>query len=191
MNGSPGVNTTAGFGNPTPHYVSPNIGNYRVGRGFLKMQLAGDATAQDMGNCTQFEFQVKPTLLPHFSSRVGVRIKDYVAVTELEATLTMAMEEITARNFAIACLGTPLQSGATTIDIMSAPLIYASLIFTDTSAAGPQWNMTFPLTILSPAKATSLIAAGSGAWQTLDFTADVLKDPVTGLFGWATASDFT
>jgi hypothetical protein len=181
----------AGFGNPTPHYASPNIGNYRVGRGFLKMQLAGDAAPLDMGNCTQFEFQVKPTLLPHFSSRVGVRIKDYVAVTELEATLTMAMEEITARNFAIACLGTPMQSGATTIDIMTAPLIYASITFIDTSAAGPQWNCTFPLTILSPAKATSLIAAGSGAWQTLDFTADVLKDPVTGQFGWATATDFT
>jgi hypothetical protein len=181
----------AGFGNPTPHYVSPNIGNYRVGRGFLKMQLAGDATSLDMGNCTAFEFQVKPTLLPHFSSRVGVRIKDFVAVTELEATLTMAMEEITARNFAIALLGTPMESGAATIDMMTSPLIYAAIDFTDTSAAGPQWNMHFPLVILSPAKATSLIAQGSGTWQTLDFTADVLKDPVTGQFGWATATDFT
>lgn len=180
----------AGFGNPTPHYISPNIGNYRIGRGYLKMQLAGDVVAQDMGNCTMFEFQVKPTRLPHFSSRIGVRIKDYVAVTELEATLTMAMEEITARNFAIACLGVASQSGAVEIDIMSAPLIYAALEFIDTSAAGPQWHLNFPLTMISPDKATSLIAAGSGAWQTLDFTADVLKDPVTGKFGWAVATGF-
>ena len=105
---------STGFGNPTPKYLSPNIGNYRIGRGYLKMQMQGDPTPLDMGNCTQFEFNVKPTTLPHFSSRVGVRIKDFLAVTELEASLTMSMEEITARNFAIACLGNVLQSGAFT-----------------------------------------------------------------------------
>ena len=80
-----------------PHEVSPNIGNYVVGRGIAYIQLVPpslnpDAGFVDCGNITEFTFQVKPTRLEHFSSRVGVRKKDLVVVTEVAATLTVVME---------------------------------------------------------------------------------------------------
>ena len=174
-----------------PHEVSPNIGNYYVGRGFLSLQLQGETSYTDCGNVTEFTFQVKPTLLDHYSSRVGVRFKDLVVVTELGATLTLAMEEFTARNFAFAMLGSYTESppGTYTIDMFTSPLIYAALKFTPTNVVGPQWQVTFPLVILSPNKAINLIAAGSGTWGTLDFQSDVLKDPVSGNFAVAVSTD--
>jgi hypothetical protein len=175
----------------SPHTAMPNIGNLRVGRGYLKMKLASDTGYVDIGNCTEFTFQVKPTLLPHFSSRLGVRKKDLVVVTELEATLTMTLEEITARNFSVACLGSYTDSppGTWTIDMFSEPLFYAALQFTDTSAAGPQWQATFPNVLLTPAKAISLISQGSGAWSTIDLQADVLFDNISGQFATFSSTD--
>lgn len=175
----------------TPTYAAPNIGNYYIGRGFLSLKLQGESTYVDMGNCTMFEFQAKPTLLNHFSSRIGVREKDLVVVTELEATLTMSLEEFTARNVAFALLGEPSESGSVSIDMFTKPLIYAALKFTGTNNVGPKWSFDFPLVILSPNKAISLISSGSGAWGAMDFQADILKDPVTGQFCIAHSSDFT
>jgi hypothetical protein len=174
-----------------PTYASPNIGNYFVGRGFLQMQIVGEVSYVDMGNCTSFELVAKPTLLEHYSSRVGVRTKDLVVVNELSATLTMSLEEITARNMATALLGTAHASGSVSIDMLDNPLFYAAIKFTGTNVVGPKWNFTFPLCILTPSKAVSLISQGSGTWGTIDLQADVLKDPVTGKFGTATSADFT
>lgn len=179
-----------------PHTTSPNIGNYVVGRGigYIKLvapSLNPDADYVDAGNITEFTFQVKPTRLDHFSSRVGVRIKDFVVVTELAATLTMTLEEFTARNLGFACLGavTESPSGTFTVDVMSEPLIYAGFKFVSTNVVGPQWTYTFPLCIFTPNKAISLLPSGSGSWGNLDFEVDVLKDPDTGLFGTAVATD--
>ncbi len=174
-----------------PTYASPNIGNYYVGRGYLTMKLQGESDYSDMGNCTEFTFQAKPTLLEHYSSRVGVRTKDLVVVTELAATLTLALEEFTARNVAIALLGTANESGTVSIDMFDQPLYYAAMRFTGTNSVGPKWSFDFPLVILTPAKAMNLISAGSGSWGTIDLQADVLKDDVTGQFCVATSSDFT
>ena len=174
-----------------PTYASPGIGNYHVGRGFLQMKLTGESGFSDMGNCTTFTFQVKPTLLEHFSTRVGVRTKDLVVVTELAATLEMSLDEITARNMAIAMLGEASVSGSVSIDMLSLPLFEAALHFTPTNVVGPQWTYDFPLVLITPRNAVSLISAGSGSWTTIDLQADVLKDPVTGQFGVATSDSFT
>jgi hypothetical protein len=176
-----------GFGNPVPGR-SPDIGNYRVGRGFLSAQFSTDASPVDMGNCPMFEFAVKPTTLPHYSTRQGVQTKDFVAVTRLEGTIDMQLDEITGRNMGLAVLSLSSQSGSDTVVIMSDPLFYAKLIFTDTSSVGPQWQFTFPLVLFTPQKAVSLISQGSGAWTLIDLQCDVLKDPVTASFGWATAA---
>jgi len=132
-------------------------------------------------------------LLPHFSSRVGVRKKDLVVVTELEATLSLVLEELTARNMAIALLGNYTDSppGTWTIDMFSQPLFYAALKFVDTSSVGPQWMATFPLVLFTPTKALSLIASGAGAWSTIDLQADVLYDDITGQFAVFSNTDIT
>lgn len=179
-----------------PHEVSPNIGNYVVGRGigYIKLvppSLSPDADFVDCGNITEFTFQVKPTRLDHYSSRVGVRKKDFVVVTEIAATLTMIMEEFTARNLSFAALGAFGESppGTFNVSILEQPLIYAAFKFVSTNVVGPQWTYTFPLCIFTPTKAINLLPTGSGSWGNLDFEADVLYDQTSGTFGTATATD--
>ena len=167
---------------------SPNIGNYVVGRGigYVKLvppSLNPDAAYVDVGNITEFTFQVKSTRLDHYSSRVGVRKKDLVVVTEVAATLTMIMEEFTARNLAMAALGATTPGSVT---ILAQPLIYASFKFVGTNVVGPVWTYEFPLCLFTPTKAISLLPTGSGTWGALDFEADVLFDSISGTFGTAT-----
>jgi len=175
-----------------PTFASPNIGNYYVGRGYVSMKLTGDPDYVDCGNCTLFEFQATPTLLNHFSSRVGVRTKDLVVVTELSATLRISLEEFTARNMAAYMLADmPAESGGFQISMFSQPLIYAAVKFTGTNDVGPKWSFEFPQCTISPQAAISLISNGSGEWGTIDLQADVGRDTVTGEFCLATCPDFT
>lgn len=171
---------------------SPNIGNYLVGRGIGYVQLIPpslnpDPSFVDVGNITEFTFQVKPTRLEHYSSRVGVRKKDLVVVTEVAATLTMILEEWTARNLAMAVLGTATGSGAGSVTtILSQPLIYAAFKFVGTNVVGPVFTYQFPVCLMTPSKAMSLLPTGSGSWGAMDFEADVLFDSVSGGFGTIT-----
>jgi hypothetical protein len=169
---------------------SPNIGNYVVGRGigYVKLvppSLNPDPAYVDVGNITEFTFQVKPTRLEHYSSRIGVRKKDLVVVTEVAASLTMILEEFTARNLAMAALGA---SGPGSVTILAQPLIYAAFKFVATNTIGPQWTYEFPLCLFTPTKAISLLPTGSGTWGAMDFEADVLFDSVSGAFGTAVES---
>jgi hypothetical protein len=174
-----------------PNIVSPAIGNYLVGRGYLSMKLQGESSFQDMGNCTRFTFQPTPTRLDHYSSRFGVRKKDLTIVTQLDAKLTMTLEEATVRNMAIQAMGIALESGSDRINIMAQPLFYAAVQFTATNSQGPQWNAMFPLVLLSPTSAFQLIAEGSGNWATMEVEGDVQLDAVTGEYGWFYSSSFS
>lgn len=168
--------------------LSPNIGNYYVGKGIVSIQVLGEPAFVDCGNVPQFEFQAKVTNLDHFSSRTGVRVKDFTAVIEISGMLTMQMEELTARNMGFALLG--LAAGGPspsheTIDVLSSPVIYGAVKFVGTNDIGPIWTVTFPLVKISPSKAISLIA---NTWGTVDLEGDVLFDQRTGTFGTAVVS---
>jgi hypothetical protein len=168
--------------------LSPNIGNYYIGKGIVSIKLLGESAYVDCGNVPQFEFMAKVTQLDHFSSRTGVRVKDFTAVIELAGTLTMQLEELTARNMGFALLGLPTGGPSPvpdTIDIFANPVIYGSVKFVGTNDIGPIWTVTFPLVKLSPSKAVSLIA---NTWGTIDLEGDVLFDQATSTFGTATVS---
>jgi hypothetical protein len=173
-----------------PSLVAPNVGNLFVGRGYLSAQLQGESSYSDLGNATSFTMQVQPTLLHHYSSRVGVRKKDLSVVTQLDATLQMTLEEITVRNMAMFVLGTALESGSDSIFLMTNPLFYASLRFTATNVVGAEWNAVFPLVLLSPRNAFQMIAEGSGTWGNLQIQGDVQFDSVSQQFGWVYSSSF-
>ena len=169
---------------------SPNIGNYYIGRGLVSIQLLGETQFTPCGNSPQFEFMAKVTSLDHFSSMTGVKVKDFTAVTEISGSLTMVLEEFTARNMGLAMLGLPSSSGPTsmeneTIDIFADPVIYGSVKFVGANDVGPVWTTTFPLVSLKPSKAIAFIG---NTYGTLDLLGDVLFDRLTGGFGTATAS---
>jgi hypothetical protein len=135
--------------------------------------------------------QVNPTLLHHYSSRIGVRKKDLSVITQLDATLQMTLEELTVRNLAMFVLGTPLESGADSIFLMSNPLFYAALRFSATNVVGAQWNAVFPLVLLSPRNALQMISEGTGAWGNMQIQGDVQYDSVSQQFGWVYSSSFS
>jgi hypothetical protein len=168
--------------------VSPNIGNYYIGKGIVSIKLLGETQFVDCGNVPVFEFQAKVTQLDHFSSRTGVRVKDFTAVIEIAGTLTMQLEELTARNMGFALLGLPTGGPSPvpdTIQVFSNPVIYGAVKFVGTNDIGPLWTVTFPLVKLSPSKALSLIA---NTWGTVDLEGDVLYDQVAQTFGTAVVS---
>lgn len=166
--------------------LSPNIGNYYIGKGIVSIKLLGEPDYVDCGNVPQFEFEAKVTQLDHFSSRTGVRVKDFTAVIEIAGSLTIQMEELTARNMGFALLGLPTGGPSPqteTIDIFSSPVIYGNVKFQGTNIIGPVYEVIFPLVKLSPSKALSLIA---NTWGTVDLEGDVLFDQVQQSFGTAT-----
>lgn len=171
--------------------VSPNIGNYYIGRGLVSIQLLGETAYTPCGNSPQFEFFAKVTSLDHFSSMTGVKVKDFTAVTEISGELTMVLEEFTARNMGLALLGLPSNSGGSPlaeneiIDIFADPVIYGSVMFVGANDVGPVWTTTFPLVSLKPSKAIAFIG---NTYGTLDLKGDVLYDRLSGGFGTATAS---
>jgi hypothetical protein len=168
--------------------LSPNIGNYYIGKGIVSVKLLGESVFTDAGNCPQFEFLAKVTNLDHYSSRTGVRVKDFTAVIEISGSLTMQLEELTARNMGFAMLGLPTGGPSPTpdtIDILANPVIYGSIKFTGTNDIGPIWTVNFPLVKLNPSKAISLIA---NTWGTVDLEGDVLFDQLSNGFGTATVT---
>lgn len=168
--------------------TSPNIGNYYIGRGIVSIQLLGETHFTDCGNCPQFEFMAKVTQLDHYSSRTGVKFKDFTAVTEISGQLTISLEEFTARNMGFALLGLPTGGPSPTpdtIDIFADPIIYGSVKFVGANDVGPVWTTIFPVVSLKPSKAVAFIGNQFG---TIDLTGDVLFDPVTASFGTATTS---
>ena len=170
---------------------SPNIGNYYIGRGLVSIKLLGESDFTLCGNSPQFEFQAKPNQLDHYSSMSGVKYKDFVAVTEIGGTLTMVLEEFTARNMGLALLGLPSSPTGSpgleteTIDIFADPVIYGAVQFVGANDVGPQWTTTFNLVLLKPNKAVSFIG---NTWGTVDLMGDVLYDRLSGGFGTATVS---
>jgi hypothetical protein len=171
--------------------LSPNIGNYYIGKGIVSIKLLGEPDFVDCGNCPQFEFTAKVTQLDHFSSRQGVRVKDFTAVIEIAGALNIVLEELTARNMGFALLGLPTGGPSPTpdtIDIFSSPVIYGAVKFQGTNIIGPIYSITFPLVKLSPSKALGLI---QNTWGTVELDGDVLFDQVIQSFGTATVTQPT
>jgi hypothetical protein len=172
-----------------PSLVSPNVGNYYIGKGICSIKLPGDADYIDCGNVPTFEFLAKVTQLDHFSSRSGVKIKDFSAVTELSGTLTMILEEFTARNLGFALMGDVTMPGGSpdaeniSIDIFTNAVIQGAVKFVGKNDIGAQATVIFPLVQFTPSKALALIGS---TWGTIDLAGDVLADPVTGSFGTCT-----
>lgn len=177
--------------NPNPNFEiegslsAPNIGNYYIGKGNVYIKLLGETDYIHVGNCPTFEFTAKVTQLDHYSSMTGVKVKDFTAVTEISGSLTMILEEFTARNMGLALLGLPTGGPSPdpdVIDIFSDPVIYGAVRFIGANDIGPNWTVDFPLVSIKPNKALSLIG---NAWGTIDLMGDVLYDHTSGTFGTA------
>jgi len=166
--------------------TSPNVDNYYLGTGIVSIKMASDSGYIDVGNVTSLIFTPKVSLLDHFSSRTGTKSLDLSVVVEKQAELKITMEEYTARNLMMMLLGTLTETGLVAhIDIMTTSQISAGVKFVGANDIGPKWNLTFPLTQISPTGALNPI--NDGKWGMIEMNAKVLADG-TGSFGTATCT---
>jgi len=84
--------------------VSPSVQNYHIGKGIVSFQESGGSTFVDLGNAPSFVYAPTIEKLEHFSSREGVKTKDFTAVTTVGATVTFTLDEITGENLAMFAL---------------------------------------------------------------------------------------
>lgn len=86
--------------------TSPNVNNYHIGKGIVSFKETGASVFTDLGNSPSFVYTPKVTKKEHFSSREGVKTKDFTAITEVGATIKFALDEITGNNLAFFALAT-------------------------------------------------------------------------------------
>jgi hypothetical protein len=94
-------NSTLSFGTVTTPdgQTSPSTDNYYDGKGIVTIN------GRDCGNVSKFEFQATVKRIDHYSSRFGVRTKDFSFVEEATAKVTMTLDEFTFDNLLLVLLG--------------------------------------------------------------------------------------
>jgi len=97
--------------------VSPDVQNYHIGKGIVSFKEEGGSTFVDLGNAPSFVYEPTVEKLEHFSSRGGVKTKDFTAIASVAATITLELDEITALNLAFFALGDPDDTVPTAVTI--------------------------------------------------------------------------
>jgi hypothetical protein len=85
--------------------TSPSIQNYHIGKGVVSFKQDGSTSFLDLGNAPSFLWTPTTAKKDHFSSREGVKVKDFTAITETGATIKMKLDEINGANLAMFTLG--------------------------------------------------------------------------------------
>jgi hypothetical protein len=85
--------------------ASPSIQNYHIGKGIVSFKEDGAPAFVDLGNAPSFVWTPTTEKKEHFSSREGVKVKDFTAITQVGATVKMTLDEINGENLAIFALG--------------------------------------------------------------------------------------
>jgi hypothetical protein len=85
--------------------TSPNVQNYHIGKGIVSFKEAGGSSFVDLGNAPSFVYSPAVEKKEHFSSREGVKTKDFTAITQIGATIKVTLDEITGENLAMFALG--------------------------------------------------------------------------------------
>lgn len=172
---------------PAPTLLSPNVGNYRIGKGRFEFKREGSVDFRHMGNGPASEFTPSIERLDHFSSMEGVKEKDASIVLERGGQLTLTLEEWTPDNMALAILGTIDEAavGGPTVEIFDEDAIEGELRFISNNDYGPRWNLTWYRVSFIPSAALSVI---SDEWSQIEIEAEVLVSqtaPNVGKFGIA------
>jgi hypothetical protein len=158
---------------PSPTILSPNTGNYQVGKGIVSFKKEGSAVFRDLGDVESMAINPSMKTLDHFSSRTGVKSKDRSIVLEKAAAVKIVMSEITADNLALMFLGTVDDSavGGPTVEVFDQDAVSGWLRFVGTNEVGAQLTMDLYNVSFTPSGNFDLI---STEWNKMEATADIL-----------------
>ena len=162
--------------------ASPSTSNYAIPTGKLEIKFSGDADFVDAGNVVNVQYTPTVTKQEHYASRGGARKKDKTVITQVGATMSMAVDEITGRNLAAFFLGTLTTdtAGDFIIEALTDTDKTADIRITGDNDVGPQITLTANVTF-SPSGALTLIADNND-FQQIPLDADV-NDSVTYGYG--------
>lgn len=124
--------------------TSPSIKNYTIPTGSATFQRDGDSDVRNLGNIVSFSISNDITKKEHFRSYGGRRTKDKTIITQVAATITFTMDEITGENLAIFALGevTTNTDGSFTIPGLSSTQFEGVLTITGDNDEGTQVDWT-------------------------------------------------
>jgi hypothetical protein len=163
--------------------ISPDTGNYLIGKGIILFQPVGAVDFYHVGNVPSLAITPKTTLLDHFSSMAGTKAKDLTIVTEKTMEMKMQMEEFTARNLALIMLGDidNTDPDAPIVNLFTQPSSSGHLKFYATNDVGPRWFIDLPSVTINPSGDLNVI---SDAFGSMEVTGSV--NSIGGVWGTAT-----
>jgi len=86
-----------------------DVENYMLGKGILYFAPFDENGVNqgeiDLGNVPSFNVSLALEKLPHYSSRSGLRVKDKEVITQVEAPLSLQLEEFNLDNLKLAFMG--------------------------------------------------------------------------------------
>lgn len=170
--------------------TSPNVMNYHIGKGIVTFKETGaTGTAVDLGNAPSFVYTPKVTKLEHFSSREGVKTKDFTAITEIGAMIKITLDEITAENLAFFTLGDvdATVPGSITIAALKKTEFVGVMSVAGTNDVGQQVDWTGTVSFV-PSADFSFIT-DKDEFSKIELEAEVQKDDTDGSFGTWTIRD--
>ncbi len=169
--------------------ASPDVQNYHIGKGIVSFQEAGGSTFVDLGNAPSFVCTPAIEKKEHFSSREGIKTKDFTAITQVGATVKFTLDEITGLNLSFFALGEQDTTvpGTITIDGLSKTEFVGDLKMVGTNDIGQKVDWLGTVSFI-PEGDFSLIT-DTDDFTTITITAEVQKDATTGGFGKWTVHD--
>jgi hypothetical protein len=170
--------------------VSPNVANYHIGKGIVSFKETGASVYTDLGNAPSFTYAPTIEKLEHFSSREGIKTKDFTAITSAGATVTMTLDEITGLNlsfFALAEQGTDTD-GNITLAGLSKTEFTGEIKVVGTNDIGQKVN--FDATVSFVPSGDFSFITDEDEFTVLEIECEVQKDE-NGFFGVWTVIDET
>jgi hypothetical protein len=170
--------------------TSPNVNNYHIGKGVVSFKEVGQSTYRDLGNAPSFVYTPAVEKLEHFSSREGVKTKDFTAITQISATIKVTLDEVTGENlqyFALGELGTDTD-GNVTIDAMQKTEFVGDIRVVGTNDIGQK--VDFDATVSFVPEGDFSFITAEDQFTTLELTAEIQRD-ASGSFGKWTVRDET
>src|SRR5262245_28616672 len=123
--------------------TSPNVNNYHIGKGIVSFKETGQSSYLDLGNSPSFIYTPTVAKKEHFSSRTGIKTKDFTAITEVGATIKFHLDEITGANLAFFALATVTAgTNLVTLSGLTKTVFTGDILVSGTNAIGQQVDFT-------------------------------------------------
>ncbi len=171
--------------------VSPDVQNYHIGKGIVSFKETGGSTFTDLGNAPSFVYSPTVEKKEHFSSREGIKTKDFTAITQVGATIKFTLDEITATNLAFFALGDvdTTVPGTITINGLSKAEFTGDIQVIGSNDIGQKVDFTATVSFV-PSGDFSFITDADD-FSTIEIEAEVMKG-TDGFFGvWTTHDTVT